>query len=209
MAGLSDGERAVRLAREAVEFGLANAGRVRDIAAPFRTVELPPWFEQPRGVFVTLTQHRDGSLRGCVGFPLPLFPLRRAIPRAAWAAAFEDPRFPPVARPELARLLIELSVLTPPERVPGGRDRAGQVTVGRDGLIVEADGASGLLLPQVATEQGWDAERFLAETCRKAGLPGTTWQHESTTVRRFQAELFRERTPGGVVESHELCGPAE
>jgi uncharacterized protein (TIGR00296 family) len=203
----SEGERAVRLAREAVEYGLAIGGRARDLAAPFRTVELPPWFDERRGVFVTFTRRRDGALRGCIGFPLPLYPLRSAIPRAAWAAASEDPRFPPVSKEELSTLLIELSVLTPPERLAGGPDRARQVRVGVDGLIVEADGANGLLLPQVAVEQGWEAERFLSETCRKAGLPPNAWRSEGTTVRRFQAELFRERTPGGEVESHDLDSP--
>ncbi|MCI4357621.1 MAG: TIGR00296 family protein [Thermoplasmata archaeon] len=204
MAALPDGPRAVRLAREAVEYGLASPGPVRDIAAHFRTVELPEWFEEARGVFVTLTGPRPGTLRGCVGFPLPHFPLRSAIPRAAWAAASDDPRFPRVSAEELPRLLIELSILSLPERLPGGRDRADRISIGRDGLIVEADGASGLLLPQVAVEWGWGAERFLAETCRKAGLPPSAWHSEGTTVRRFQAELFRERTPSGPVEPHEL-----
>jgi uncharacterized protein (TIGR00296 family) len=207
MVGREEGTRAVHLAREAVEHGLTSAGPIRDIAAQFRTVELPPWFEESRGVFVTLTGPHPGRLRGCVGFPLPHFPLRSAIPRAAWAAASEDPRFPPVTRAEFPRLIVELSVLTLPERLPGGADRAARVVIGRDGLIVESDGASGLLLPQVAVEWGWGPERFLSETCRKAGLPPSTWRSEGTTVRRFQAELFRERTPAGPVEAHVL-GPS-
>ncbi|HEV2165897.1 MAG TPA: TIGR00296 family protein [Thermoplasmata archaeon] len=208
MRRISEGARAVRLAREAVEFGLANPGGFRDIAAPFRSTDLPAWFEEPRGVFVTFTRERDGKLRGCVGYPLPIFPLRRAIPRAAWAAATEDPRFPPIARAELAELLLELSVLSPPERLPGGPERALEVRVGRDGLIVEAEGGSGLLLPQVAAERSWSAVRFLSETCRKAGLPIGAWRSERTTVRRFSAELFRERRPNGPVEAHELGDPA-
>ena len=145
---------------------------------------------------------------GCIGFPLPIFPLRSAIPRAAWAAAEDDPRFPPVALADWTGLLLELSVLTLPESLRGGPERAHEVRVGLDGLIVESDGASGLLLPQVAVEQEWSADRFLSETCRKAGLPTDSWRSEGTTVRRFQAELFRERQPGGPVEAHALDASA-
>ena len=184
--------------------GPRAGGRIRDAAEPFRRVELPPGFDEPRGVFVTLTRTADGALRGCVGFPLPVFPLRAAIPRAAWAAAVDDPRFPPVGLGEIDRLLVELSVLTRPERLGPPSARAGEIEIGRDGLIVEADGTIGLILPQVATEQGWGPERFLSETCRKAGLPASAWQSAEVTVRRFRAELFRELAPGGAVEPHDL-----
>ncbi len=192
------------LAREAVEQGLAKRGASGDAAAPFRTLALSEWFDELRGVFVTFTQAGSGRLRGCIGFPLPIFPLRLAIPRAAWAAASEDPRFPPITTAELRDLRIELSVLTRPERLSRGADLVERVRVGTDGLIVEGDGTSGLLLPQVAVEEGWDAARFLSETCRKAGLPPGAWQRDGTTVRRFQAELFRELAPGGPVEAHAL-----
>jgi uncharacterized protein len=205
MAALAEGTRAVQLAREAVEHGLAHRGASDDAAAPFRGLMLPDWFDELRGVFVTFTQARSGRLRGCIGFPLPIFPLRLAIPRAAWAAASEDPRFPPISPSELPGLRIELSVLTRPERLPKGPFLVESVRVGTDGLIVEGDGTSGLLLPQVAAEEGWDAARFLSETCRKAGLPPSAWQRDGTTVRRFQAELFREVAPGGPVESHALA----
>lgn len=204
MTEIATGTRAVRLAREAVEYGLGRGRSVGDVAAPFRSVPLDPWFDESRGVFVTFTEALDGRLRGCVGFPRPVFALRAAIPRAAWAAASEDPRFPPVTRRELDRLRLELSVLTLPERLPSGPRVAEGIVVGRDGLIVEAEGASGLLLPQVAVEQGWGAERFLSETCRKAGLPKDAGTRAATHVRRFTAELFRERTPGGPVEAHAL-----
>jgi hypothetical protein len=198
-----EGARAVALAREAITHGLAHPP-VRDPAAPFRSIPLPEVFDEPRGVFVTLLSAPDGALRGCIGYVVPVYPLRVAIPRVAWAAAVDDPRFPPVGLAELDRTVIEVSVLTVPEEIPAGRSIPDEVVVGRDGLIVDRGGESGLLLPQVAVEEGWGTTRFLSETCRKAGLPPDAWRRPGTVVRRFQAELFRERVPGGPVEPHVL-----
>lgn len=200
MTDLAEGTRAVRIARTAIEAALSS-DPPKDPATPFRSVELPKGFDEPRGVFVTLTERRDGALRGCIGFPVPVYPLRAAIPRAAVAAAVEDPRFRPLGRAELGRTLIEVSLLTVPEPldVADPLDRPGAVRIGRDGLIVDAEGASGLLLPQVAPEQGWDARTFLEETCRKAGLRGDAWRSPRTRFRRFQAEIFDETEPGGDV----------
>jgi uncharacterized protein len=202
VASLEEGKHAVRIARAAIVAALSTEPP-RDPAAPFRTAELPALFDEPRGVFVTLTELRDGALRGCIGFPVPVYPLRAAVPRAAVAAAVEDPRFPSLASRELGRTLLEVSLLTVPEPldVADPLARPDAVRVGRDGLIVEAEGTSGLLLPQVATEQGWDARTFLAETCRKAGLRGDAWRSSRTRFRRFQAEIFHEVSPGGPVVS--------
>ena len=115
----------------------------------------------------------------------------------ALRAALEDPRFPPLAPAELPECVIEISVLTAPRPL----ERPEDVQVGRDGLIVEADGRSGLLLPQVATEWGFDREAFLAETCRKAGLPYDAWQRSETRVWVFQAEVFGEGESGWGEES--------
>jgi uncharacterized protein (TIGR00296 family) len=193
-----DGAAAVVFARRALETLLAQ-GRVEDPAAPFRAEPLPPSFESALGVFVTLLEYPSGELRGCVGFPRAYLPLRKAIPHAAYSAAREDPRFPVVTRSELAHLTIEVSLLTPPQPLPeDARARwPGLVRVGEDGLIVEGRGASGLLLPQVAPEQGWNAERFLAGTCQKAGLSGSAWTRPGVRVYRFQARVFRESRPGG------------
>ncbi|MCI4332464.1 MAG: TIGR00296 family protein [Thermoplasmata archaeon] len=201
-----DGTAAVGLARRALQQGFDQPPGT-DAAAPFRSVPLPAVLDEPRGVFVTLRRHPSNDLRGCIGFPLPVFPLRAAIPRAAWAAAVDDPRFPPVRRSELDRLTLELSVLTVPEPVDVEPRAAiaGQVKVGRHGLIVDRRGASGLLLPQVATEFGWTPAEFLAATCQKAGLPAEAWRQPGTTVRRFSAELFEETTPGGPVRPMSLA----
>jgi uncharacterized protein (TIGR00296 family) len=204
----ADGAAAVALARRALEGSLAEAPP-RDAAAPFRTVSLPAVFDQPRGVFVTLSRHPSGDLRGCIGFPLPVYPLRAALPRAARSSALDDPRFPPVESEELGRLRVEVSILTVPAEIPS-EPRSGipaHILVGRDGLIVDRPGASGLLLPQVGAEYGWDAEEFLAETCEKAGLPRNAWTRSGTTVRRFEADVFGEARPGGPVHRIPLAVP--
>lgn len=193
----ADGEVAVGLARDALTEGLADRGRGRERIR----AELPGVFREPRGVFVTLKRHPSGALRGCIGFPLPVFALADAIPRAALAAAVDDPRFPTVRASELGALVIEVSVLSVPEPIPSRRpdDRVAAVRVGRDGLIVEGLGSSGLLLPQVAPEQGWTSEEFLDGVCEKAGLPTRAWRDLRVTVKRFEAEVFGESAPGGPV----------
>jgi uncharacterized protein len=196
----ADGEAALRVARAAIETRLGPSPP-RDAAAPFRAAELAPVFDERRGVFVTLKVASDGALRGCIGYPLPVLPLRTALPRVAVAAAVDDPRFPPVELGELGRLRLEVSILTPPEPIEAS-DAAGRlaaVLVGRDGLIVETDESSGLLLPQVAVEEGWTAEELLRATCLKAGLPASSWQSPRVHLRRFQAEVFSEGPP---VEDH-------
>jgi uncharacterized protein len=193
------GVAAVRLARAALDGALATPSR--EPAAVGRSATLPLLFDEVHGVFVTLRRHPGGRLRGCIGFTEPRHPLRLTLPTAAVLAATEDPRFPPLASDELARTSVEVSILTAPEPISARPRHAlpSEIVVGRDGLIVERAGASGLLLPQVAVEQGWDAWTFLAETCRKAGLPPDAWEHASTTVYRFEATVFGESAPNGPV----------
>lgn len=194
------GERAVRLARSAVETVL-GPDPPKDPARPFRTIALPPAFDEARGVFTTLRTSPAGLLRGCIGYTLPVYPLRVGIPRTAAAAALEDPRFPPVERSELDRLTVEVSLLTVPESVSADRprDRAASVLVGRDGLIVRWGRAEGLLLPQVAVEQRWNEVEFLSETCSKAGLPADAWLRPEVELLRFGSDVFGEESPGGLV----------
>jgi AmmeMemoRadiSam system protein A len=137
------------------------------------------------GAFVTL--HAAGDLRGCIGYPGSEKPLDAVIAECAIASATDDPRFPPVRASELPRLSVEISVLTPIEPV---RD-VGEIEVGRDGLVVEQGFRRGLLLPQVASEHGWDRETFLAHTCIKAGLRPDAWRG-GARVFRFRAEVFGE-----------------
>lgn len=197
---IEEGVAAVRLARRAVEDAL-SAPRGRDPAKEATSGDLPPVFDEPRGAFVTLKRYPDDALRGCIGYPLPVLPLGTAIARAAVSAAVEDFRFRPVRALELPRITIEVSVLTVPVplRFTTPEEAIHAVIVGRDGLIVEGLGSSGLLLPQVAPEQGWSAEELLEGTCEKAGLPAHAWRDPRVKVRRFEAEIFREVAPGGDV----------
>jgi len=142
-------------------------------------------YARPGGAFVTI--HRGGELRGCIGHVDQRDPLGRVIPDAAVAACSSDPRFPPVTPDELPRLAIELSLLGPLELV----EDVETIEVGRHGLIVERGWNRGLLLPQVASEWGWDRDTFLAHTCRKAGLPMDAWR-KGATIWKFEAEVFGE-----------------
>ena len=140
---------------------------------------------EPRGVFTTI--YVRGDLRGCVGYPLAIAPLYRAVADTARSAAFEDTRFWPLTIQEIPELGISLSVLSPLSPIT-----ADEVEVGRHGLLVERHGRRGLLLPQVPVEHGWDCTTFLEQTCRKAGLALDAWQH-GAKLNAFTAEIFGDR----------------
>jgi AmmeMemoRadiSam system protein A len=149
-----------------------------------------PFFSEPLkeklGVFVSL--HSGGELRGCIGYIKGIRPLQQAVAEMAESAAFHDPRFLPVSGEEIDTLEIEISVLSKLDRV----DDISEIKVGSDGLLIERGLFSGLLLPQVATEMGWDRETFLSQTCRKAGLPAVEWKSGKCTIYKFTAEIFSE-----------------
>ncbi|HBZ70263.1 MAG TPA: hypothetical protein DEP35_11230 [Deltaproteobacteria bacterium] len=142
-----------------------------------------------RGAFVTL--HLAGRLRGCIGRMDSPDPLDTLVAVLAVLAASRDPRFPPLQPHELDAVEIELSILTPPETVPAA-DVLDRLQTGVHGVAVSLGGARGLLLPQVAPEQGWNAHRFLEETCRKAGLPPHAWRDPDARIELFTAEVFSE-----------------
>ena len=144
---------------------------------------------RPSGAFVTLNDQK-GELRGCIGSIVPVAPLYHAVSQSAMNAALRDPRFYPVEPEELPTLHLEISVMGPIERV---KDPS-EIQVGRDGLIVTRGPYAGLLLPQVATDYGWDRETFLEHTCTKAGLPRDAWRSDVTRIERFSAEVFGEET---------------
>ncbi|MFH1500867.1 MAG: AmmeMemoRadiSam system protein A [archaeon] len=171
-----DGQMLIKLARDTIQAGFTN-----------EEVKMPPEarFKQARGVFVTL--HKNGQLRGCIGLPYPSNAVADAVVEAAKSAAFEDPRFPPVSEGELKDIEIEISVLTPPVKCV-----AKDVNVGRDGLMCEFHGYTGLLLPQVATEHGMDRVQFIEALCQKASLPKDAWQKEGFKLQKFQAQIFKE-----------------
>jgi len=188
MLTLEEGRLAVHLARQALTAYIES----KKIIEPRG---LPPVFEEKRGVFVTL--HKDGDLRGCIGYPLPIMPLGKAIVDSAINACSRDPRFPCVRPTELERIEVEVTILTPPEVYVEPKKRLPElVVIGRDGLIVTRGPYSGLLLPQVAPEWGFDSLEFLSQTCLKAGLSPDAWLDEDTEVQHFQAQIFSEVAPG-------------
>ena len=138
------------------------------------------------GAFVTL--HKQGQLRGCIGYVKAFKPLQEAISDLAISAAFNDPRFPALDQDEYQQIDLEISVLTPLKKV----DDISQIEIGRDGLLVKNGFYEGLLLPQVATDYGWDINTFLEQTCNKAGLPKDSWQDEQTEIFSFSAIIFDE-----------------
>ncbi|MFH1032940.1 MAG: AmmeMemoRadiSam system protein B [Pseudomonadota bacterium] len=176
--GLDAGQQARlrELARRAVEAAVAGQ-------SPPAIPQDDPRILRPAGVFVTLKHNHQ--LRGCIGTMQARRPLAREVVAMAREAALSDPRFPPMSPGELEGLEVELSVLTPFE--PCSPE---EVRVGVDGLLIEGRGTSGVLLPQVPLEQGWDREQFLAWLCRKAGLPAGAWRQPGVRLYRFQAQVF-------------------
>ncbi|MEL9914338.1 MAG: TIGR00296 family protein [Thermoplasmatales archaeon] len=187
-----DGEIATKMARRAIEEYL-------DIKLVIKN-SYGGKFVEKRGVFTTLNTV-SGELRGCIGFPEPVYPLGEAIIRSAISAAVNDPRFPPVSKGEMDKIVVEVSLLTRPiilkiddrNRVPSA------IVIGRDGLIVERGSYSGLLLPQVAVEEKMSAIEFLNSACWKAGMEPECWKDPETSIYTFGAEIFYEVEPRGAV----------
>lgn len=177
--GLTDQEKStlLHLARATIE------ARAHDKPMPACEAITQP-LQEKRGAFVSL--HRHGQLRGCIGYVSAVKPLYQAIQEMALAAAFQDPRFPPLSGPELPDLDVEISVLTPFQEIADISD----IQVGTHGLMIAQGHYSGLLLPQVATQYGWGREEFLDQTCVKAGLPPGAWKDDATKIFVFSADIF-------------------
>jgi AmmeMemoRadiSam system protein A len=152
--------------------------------------EITPAMREKKGVFVTI--HKGGQLRGCIGNIEGRRPLQEAIADLALESAFGDPRFPGLGREEFPEIDIEISVLTELTKI----DRVDEIEVGKHGLYIRKGVNSGLLLPQVATEYGWDSRTFLEQTCWKAGLPEDAWK-EGAEIYIFGAEVFGEKELSG------------
>lgn len=142
---------------------------------------------EKRGAFVTIK--KGGSLRGCIGYTMPVDCLYKIISEVAISSALSDPRFSPVTEDELEEIKIDISVLTPMEVI----DNVSQIEVGKHGLYIEKGRYKGLLLPQVATEYNWDRVTFLEHTCYKAGLNKDAWKEPDIVIYVFSAEVFGER----------------
>lgn len=175
----ADQEMLFRVARESIKAHLKGEKSVLpEVTSPLLTT--------PSGVFVTL--HRHGKLRGCIGYLEACKPLLASVQEMAAAAAFGDPRFPQLREDELADLDLEISVLSPMHRIKN----IDEIQVGRDGIYLERGGNRGLLLPQVATEYGWDRLTFLKQTCCKASLPENAWEDPATRISIFSAKILHE-----------------
>ncbi len=135
------------------------------------------------GAFVSL--HKDGNLRGCIGVFTSDNPLFKTIPLMAVSAAFEDARFSPVTEEEVKDLDIEISVLTPLKKI----ENVDEIEIGTHGIYIVKGRHRGVLLPQVAVEQGFDRNLFLDHTCLKAGLKAGAWR-DGTEIYTFEAEIF-------------------
>lgn len=161
---------------------ITNALRNEDVPLPEPTENL----SEKCGAFVTL--RKEGRLRGCIGQMTGTKPLYDTIQEVAVSSAFHDPRFPGLSPEELNEVTIEITVLTPLEEI----DDPSRIEVGTHGIYMQRGSRSGVLLPQVATEQGWDRETFLEHTCKKAGLSGECWKDTNTRISIFKGIIFNE-----------------
>ncbi|MEE9614346.1 MAG: AmmeMemoRadiSam system protein A [Thermodesulfobacteriota bacterium] len=181
----------LRIARSAIE------SRVRgDSVAAFEAASKS--LHEKRGAFVSI--HKRGGLRGCIGVFTSDGPLYAAVAQMAVEAATSDHRFPPVTEDELPEIELEISVLTPLKKTAD----VNEIEVGRHGIYIMQGGLRGVLLPQVATDHGFDREEFLEQTCMKAGLPEGAWKEEGKEAEKedapeiytFEAEVFKEQVSG-------------
>lgn len=193
MYTFDDGKFAVKTARSVIEnFVLRKS---------FSTIPPSDIWLQKSGVFVTILTYPEKDLRGCIGIPEPVMPLIDALRDAAQSAT-RDPRFAPLDKYEVDKIIVEVSILTPPEmlKVKNPNEYLNGIKIGRDGLIAELGYNRGLLLPQVPVEWKWNVEEFLSETCMKAGLAPDAWLEKNFKLYKFQAEIFAEMEPYGKVE---------
>jgi len=179
VAGLTPAERNYLHAqvRAVIEAGLGLGTEPDDVPTS-------PVLREKRGAFVTLK--KNGELRGCIGYVEAYKPLYLTIREMARAAAFNDPRFPPLRPDEWPQIEVEISVLSPLEEISDPE----KIEVGRHGILLRNGPFSGLLLPQVAVEYGWGREEFLMHTCLKAGMAGDCWRRSGTRIQIFSAEIF-------------------
>ena len=174
----ADRQTALLLARNAIREFLETGNEIQS------PVERS--FNELCGVFVSLKI--DGELRGCIGYSEAQAPLGQTIIRCAIHSATEDPRFLPLTLEELDMVRIEISLLTPMQKI----NDSAEIEVGTHGIVISSGMRRGLLLPQVAVEHHWDRETFLRYSCQKAGLHEDAWKFPSTSIYVFSAEVFGE-----------------
>jgi len=159
---------------------------VRGGEPPPEDIDDPYLRSREYGAFVSLHKHEE--LRGCIGNCAPNAPLFEIVADMTEAAASRDPRVKPVSQRELDEIRIDITVLSPLESVHDPL----ALEIGRHGLHVASGDKRGLLLPQVATQQGWSIKTFLEETCLKAGLRKNAWKDSNIQVSSFVALIIEE-----------------
>jgi len=199
MFSLEEGKKAAHFARENVEMFVKYKKT--------STGDMGGFFQELRGVFVTLHTYPSYDLRGCIGIPQPVMSLQDAIINSAKSVTY-DPRFLPLRVDELEKIIVEITILTPPEiiNVDDSKKYLSNIKIGQDGLIVEQGYFKGLLLPQVPIEQEWNVEEFLSNTCMKAGLSPDAWYDNSTKIYKFSGQIFTEDKPNGEIREKSLDG---
>jgi len=188
----SDGKILVKMARTVVTKYLTNNTKALDH-------DFKEKFSFNAGVFVTIND--KSGLRGCIGYPLAVKKLSDALTDAAISASTDDPRFPSIRQNELNDLVFEVTILSETEEISASLsdEIIQEIKIGRDGLIIEKNFQSGLLLPQVPVEYNWNVVDFLNHTCHKAGLPNGSWKDKDTKISKFQGIIFREILPNGEI----------
>ncbi|MBI5874663.1 MAG: AmmeMemoRadiSam system protein A [Deltaproteobacteria bacterium] len=168
----------LKIARETVE------SYVKTKKIPCFDVKSPALLEK-QGAFVTISKNHD--LRGCIGVFTSDKSLYLTVVDMAISAATQDPRFMPLASSELSQISIEISCLSPMKKIKD----ISEIEIGRHGLYIVKGYCRGVLLPQVATEYGWNRTQFLEHTCLKAGLTTDSWK-QGVELYTFEAEVFGE-----------------
>ena len=203
---LEEGAYLIKLARETV------LNKLKDLGFP-RVDEstLSSRLKEKRGVFTTLYKidKKKGSkeLRGCIGYPIAIKPLYIATMETAVEAAFNDPRFFPLRKDEIDKVIFEVSVLTPLKKIEykSPLELPELIKIGRDGLILKYGLYSGLLLPQVPIEYNWTPEEYLINLSMKAGLPPDGYLYKGVEIYRFSAQIFVETEPNGPVVEEDIA----
>lgn len=180
---LEDGKKLLSMSRTVLGDFLKN--RTKTI---FSESDVSDSLKENCGMFVTL--HKNGNLRGCIGYIEGVMPLYEAVSDLTLASAFNDPRFPPVSISEYQDIDIEISVLTKPEKISDPN----LIKMGEHGVIVKKGHRQGVFLPQVATETGWSRDTFMDRLCiDKAGISKDSWRNGTAEIFIFSVQLFSEK----------------
>ena len=186
-----DGIAAVRMARSVI---------LQEVTGKRLAYMMRISLTEPSGVFVTISTYPELELRGCIGFPEPVYPFLEALEHSARSAC-HDPRFRDLKESELDKVVIDVTILTPPVpmAVKEREELLNAIKIGKHGLMLEYKGRRGVFLPQVPVEWGWDVKEYLEHLCAKAGVPRDAWKEKECRILSFEGRIFKETSPGGDV----------